>query len=55
MTEAVNENTKLQLGPTGSFVASPKEAMNFLGIARAKLYELIASGEVESYREGGGP
>ncbi|WP_257164780.1 helix-turn-helix domain-containing protein [Bradyrhizobium sp. SRS-191] len=53
MTEEVNKINYLQLGPNGSYVASPNEAMNFLGVARAKLYELIKNGEVESYREGG--
>jgi len=42
----------LQLGPTGSFVASPTEAMTYLDVGRAKLYDLIADGELESYVEG---
>jgi hypothetical protein len=41
-----------QLGPNGSFVASPNQAMAYLGIARGKLYELLNSGELESYLEG---
>jgi hypothetical protein len=34
-------------------VASPTQAMIALGIARAKLYEKINSGELESYVDGG--
>lgn len=33
-------------------VASVNECMHFLKIGRAKLYELINAGELESYREG---
>jgi predicted DNA-binding transcriptional regulator AlpA len=41
-----------QLGPNGSFVATPNETMNFIGVGRAKLYELINANELESYVEG---
>jgi hypothetical protein len=41
-----------QLGPTGSFAASPNETMTFLGIGRASLYGLINNGELETYLEG---
>jgi hypothetical protein len=33
-------------------VASPNQTMTALGIGRAKLYELINAGELESYVEG---
>lgn len=33
-------------------VASPNQTMTALGIGRAKLYELINGGELESYVEG---
>jgi hypothetical protein len=41
-----------QLGPTGSLVATVNETMNYLGNGRAKVYELINGGELESYLEG---
>ena len=41
-----------QLGPNGSLVASPNETMNFIGVSRAKLYELLNGNELESYVEG---
>jgi hypothetical protein len=50
MTQA--EIDDAQLGPNGSFAASANETMSFLGIGRAKLYELINENEVESYLEG---
>jgi len=34
-------------------VASPNQAMNALGIGRAKLYEKINTGELQSYVDGG--
>lgn len=34
-------------------VASPNETMLALKIGREKLYQLLNSGELESYREGG--
>jgi excisionase family DNA binding protein len=34
-------------------VASPNQAMTALGIGRAKLYEKINAGELESYVDGG--
>jgi hypothetical protein len=40
------------LGPNGSFVATPNETMNYIGVGRAKLYELINAHELESYVEG---
>jgi excisionase family DNA binding protein len=36
----------------GPLVATPNEAMQKLRIARAKLYELLNAGELESYTEG---
>jgi excisionase family DNA binding protein len=41
-----------QLGPNGSLVASPNETMNYIGVSRMKLYELLNSNELESYTEG---
>jgi hypothetical protein len=41
-----------QLGPNGSLVASPNQTMTHIGVGRAKLYELINAGELESYTEG---
>jgi hypothetical protein len=41
-----------QLGPNGSLVASPNETMTYIGVGRAKLYELLNSNELESYVEG---
>jgi hypothetical protein len=41
-----------QLGPNGSLVATPNQTMSYIGIAREKLYALIAQGELESYTEG---
>ncbi|WP_316196853.1 DNA-binding protein [Bradyrhizobium sp. SZCCHNS3053] len=41
-----------QLGPNGSLVASPNETMIYIGVGRAKLYELLNSNEIESYVEG---
>jgi predicted DNA-binding transcriptional regulator AlpA len=40
------------LGPNGSLVASPNQTMNYVGIGRAKFYELINTNELESYVEG---
>ena len=42
----------LQLGPTGSLVASPNETMTYLGVGRTTLYGLISAGEIESYLQG---
>jgi excisionase family DNA binding protein len=41
-----------QLGPNGSLVATVNQIMPYLGVGRAKLYELINDGELESYTEG---
>jgi hypothetical protein len=41
-----------QLGPNGSLVASPNETMMYIGVGRAKLYELLNGDELESYVEG---
>ena len=41
-----------QLGPNGSLVASPNETMTYIGVGRAKLYELLNNNELESYVEG---
>jgi excisionase family DNA binding protein len=43
-----------QLGPNGSLVATPNQAMTFLGNGRATLYQLLNDGELESYTEGKG-
>jgi predicted DNA-binding transcriptional regulator AlpA len=40
------------LGPNGALVASPNQTMNYLGIGRAKFYELINTSELQSYVEG---
>jgi hypothetical protein len=42
----------VQLGPNGSLVATPNQTMAYIGVGRAKLYELINSNELESYVEG---
>ena len=42
----------LQLGPTGSLVASPNETMTYLGVGRTTLYGLISAGEIGSYLQG---
>ena len=42
-----------EVGPNGSLVASPNQAMTALGIGRAKLYEKINAGELKSYVDGG--
>jgi excisionase family DNA binding protein len=34
------------------FVASPNQAMRVIQVSRKKLYELINTGELESYTEG---
>lgn len=39
--------------PGQPIVASPNQAMTALGIGRAKLYEKINAGELESYVDGG--
>jgi excisionase family DNA binding protein len=36
----------------GPILRSPNEAMFMLGVGRAKLYELLNRGELESFREG---
>jgi hypothetical protein len=41
-----------ELNTKGPLVASPNETMVTLNIGRAKLYELINLGELESYLEG---
>jgi hypothetical protein len=46
----IHDPTKL--GPNGSLVASPTQTMIYIGIGRAKLYELLNSSELESYVEG---
>lgn len=52
MKRPENISRKLaQLGPNGTLVATPNETMLYLGIGRAKLYELINSGELASYLE----
>jgi excisionase family DNA binding protein len=45
--------TSLQTaGSDAPLVATPNQAMQKLQIARMKLYELLNSGELESYTEG---
>ena len=44
-------STDGHLGPNGSLVASPNQTMTYLGVGRAKLYELINANELESYLE----
>ena len=51
-TQSAAPASDAQLGPNGSLVASPNQTMTYLGIGRAKLYELINDGELESYTEG---
>lgn len=41
-----------QIGPKGALVATPSETMTYIGVGRAKLYELINENELESYVEG---
>lgn len=41
------------LGNGRPIVASVNETMSALGIGREKLYQLLNSGELESYRDGG--
>jgi predicted DNA-binding transcriptional regulator AlpA len=43
----------LPTNPGQPIVASPNQAMTALGIGRAKLYEKINAGELESYVDGG--
>jgi hypothetical protein len=45
------ENTGAAIGQP--LVATPNQAMTALGIGRAKLYEKINAGELESYLDGG--
>lgn len=51
-TQAAFLSSDAQLGPNGSLVASPNQTMTFIGVGRAKFYELINTGEIESYVEG---
>jgi hypothetical protein len=46
------DQNDVQLGPNGSLVATPNQTMNFIGVGRAKLYELINGNEIESCVEG---
>lgn len=39
-------------GQIEPLVTSPEQAMRLLDCSRAKLYELLAAGELESYLEG---
>jgi predicted DNA-binding transcriptional regulator AlpA len=43
----------LATNPVQPLVATPNQAMIALGIGRAKLYEKINAGELESYVDGG--
>ncbi|WP_338688058.1 DNA-binding protein [Bradyrhizobium sp. 26S5] len=49
---SVNRSEEIKLGHTRPIVASVNETMSALKIGRAKLYELLNSGELESYLEG---
>lgn len=53
MSSSVAEAINTTFGDKRSIVASVNEAMIALKIGRAKIYELLNSGELESYREGG--
>ena len=46
------DDFEARLGPNGSLVATPNQTMSYIGIGRAKLYELINAGELETYTEG---
>jgi excisionase family DNA binding protein len=48
-TEAIS----LRFGEARPIVASVNETMTTLKIGREKIYQLLNSGELESYREGG--
>ncbi len=52
MSSSVEEAIRTAFGSKQSIVASVNEAMIALKIGRAKIYELINSGELESYRAG---
>jgi excisionase family DNA binding protein len=43
---------ELKLSDSRPIVASVNETMSALKIGRAKIYQLLNSGELESYREG---
>jgi excisionase family DNA binding protein len=51
-TQKSKDDFEAKLGPNGSLVATPNQAMTYLGNGRATLYELINDGELESYVEG---
>lgn len=53
MSSSVAEVINATFSDKRSIVASVNEAMIALKIGRAKIYELLNSGELESYREGG--
>jgi excisionase family DNA binding protein len=53
MSSSVAEPINATFGNKRSIVASVNEAMIALKIGRAKIYQLLNSGELESYREGG--
>lgn len=44
---------KTRLSDGRPIVASVNETMTALGIGREKIYQLLNSGELESYRDGG--
>lgn len=48
-----NEAHKTRLEPVRPIVASVNETMAMLKIGREKIYQLLNSGDLESYREGG--
>jgi hypothetical protein len=52
MSSSVDDAIRTISGSKRSIVASVNEAMIALKIGRAKMYELINSGELESYRAG---
>lgn len=53
MSLSQNEASGSSVAERRPLVASPNETMSMLRIGREKLYQLLNSGELESYREGG--
>lgn len=53
MSLSQDEATSRTVAERRPLVASPNETMATLRIGREKLYQLLNSGELESYREGG--
>jgi excisionase family DNA binding protein len=53
MSSCLSEAINATFGSKRPIVASVNETMIALKIGRAKIYQLLNSGELESYREGG--